>query len=57
MKHEQDDLIDSLLDFDIEMTTDEIQKVIVELQLNQQDPMNFYAPSQKDITNHIKKLL
>jgi len=55
-KEEQDDLIDTLLDFDIEMTSDEIQDVIVRLQLNQQDPMQFYAPSKKEINEFIKKI-
>ena len=57
MTHEQEDLIDSLLDFDIEMTSEEIQTIITRLQLNQKDPMDFYASSQRDITNHIKKLM
>lgn len=56
MKHEQDELIDELLDFDIEMTTDEIQEVITRLQLNQMDPMQFYAPSKREIKDHIKKI-
>jgi len=55
-KHEQDELIDTLLDFDIEMTTDEIQDVIVRLELNQQDPMQFYAPSKREIGTFIKKV-
>ena len=55
-KHEQDDLIDTLLDFDIEMTSQEIQDVITMLQLNQQDPMQFYAPSKKEINAFIKKI-
>lgn len=53
---EQDDLIDTLLDFDIEMTSDEIQAVITRLQLNQLDPMQFYAPSKKEINQFIKKI-
>lgn len=56
LREEQDDLIDTLLDFDIEMTSDEIQEIIVRLQLNQKASMEFYAPSQRDITNHIKNL-
>lgn len=55
-KEEQDELIDELLDFDIEMTSDEIQAVITRLQLNQQDPMQFYAPSKKEINEFIKKI-
>lgn len=55
-KEEQDELIDTLLDFDIEMTTDEIQDVIVRLQMNQQDPMQFYAPSKREIAAFIKKV-
>lgn len=55
-KEEQDDLIDTLLDFDIEMTSDEIQAVITRLQLNQLDPMQFYAPSKKEINQFIKKI-
>lgn len=53
---EQDELNDHLLDFDIEMTSDEIQDVITMLQLNQQDPMQFYAPSKREINNFIKKI-
>lgn len=53
---EQDELIDELLDFDIEMTSDEIQDIISRLQLNQQDPMQFYAPSKKEINQFIKKI-
>ena len=53
---EQDDLIDTLLDFDIERTSDEIQAVITRLQLNQLDPMQFYAPSKKEINQFIKKI-
>lgn len=56
LKEEQDDLIDELLDFEIEMTSDEIQERIVKLQLNQKASMEFYAPSQRDITNHIKNI-
>jgi|DEB0MinimDraft_6_1074348.scaffolds.fasta_scaffold16633_3 hypothetical protein len=55
-KHEQDELIDTLLDFDIEMTSQEIQDVITNLQLNQLDPMQFYAPSKKEINEFIKKI-
>lgn len=55
-KEEQDELIDELLDFDIEMTSDEVQAVITRLQLNQQDPMQFYAPSKKEINEFIKKI-
>ena len=54
---EQEDLIDTLLDFDIELSSDEIQEIITMAQLTQQGGMDFYAPSQRDITNHIKKLL
>lgn len=54
---EQEDLIDTLLDFDIELSSDEIQEIITMAQLNQKGGMDFYAPSQRDITNHIKKLL
>jgi hypothetical protein len=53
---EQDELIEELLDFDIEMTSDEIQDIISRLQLNQQDPMQFYAPSKKEINQFIKKI-
>jgi len=56
MNEEQEDLIDTLLDFNIEMTSDEIQEIIVRLQLNQKSSMDFYAPSQREITNHIKKI-
>tara|TARA_R100001440_G_scaffold59882_2_gene79637 strand:- start:3247 stop:3540 length:294 start_codon:yes stop_codon:yes gene_type:complete len=56
LKEEQEDLIDSLLDFDIEMTSDEIQEIITSLQLNQKASMEFYAPSQRDIINHIKNI-
>jgi len=56
MIEEQDELIDQLLDFDIEMTSDEIQDIISRLQLNQQDPMQFYAPSKKEINEFIKKI-
>lgn len=56
MLEEQDELIDQLLDFDIEMTSDEIQDIISRLQLNQQDPMQFYAPSKKEINEFIKKI-
>jgi len=38
------------------MTTDEIQDVIVRLELNQQDPMQFYAPSKREIGTFIKKV-
>ncbi len=54
---EKDDIIDSLLDFTLDMTTDEIQDIIVRMQLNQLDPMNFYAPSKREINAHIRKLL
>jgi len=56
MREEQDELIDQLLDFKIEMTADEIQDIIVKAQLNQKSSMEFYAPSQRDITDHIKKI-
>lgn len=56
LKEEQDDMIDELLNFEIEMSSDEIQKRIVSLQLNQKASMEFYAPSQRDITNHIKNI-
>ena len=55
-KEEQEDLTDTLLDFDIEMTSDEIQAIITRLQLNQLDPMQFYAPSKKEINQFIKKI-
>lgn len=56
MTEEQDDIIEQLLNFDIEMTTDEIQDIIVKAQLNQKSTMDFYAPSQREITDHIKKI-
>jgi hypothetical protein len=55
-KEEQDDLMDTLLDFDIELTSDEVQDIIVRAQLNQQDPMQFYAPSKREIAAFIKKI-
>ena len=55
-KEEQEEAIDELLDFDIEMTTSEIQDHVTRLQLNQQDPMQFYAPSKKEINEFIKKI-
>jgi hypothetical protein len=55
-KEEQEDVVDTLLDFEIEMTADEIQDVIVRMQLNQQDPMQFYAPSKREINQFIKKI-
>jgi hypothetical protein len=55
-KEEQEDLVDTLLDFEIEMTADEIQDIIVRMQLNQQDPMQFYAPSKREINEFIKKI-
>ena len=55
-REEQEDVVDTLLDFEIEMTADEIQDVIVRMQLNQQDPMQFYAPSKREINQFIKKI-
>jgi len=55
-REEQDELNDTLLDFDIDMTTEEIQDVITMLQLNQLDPMQFYAPSKREISAFIKKV-
>ena len=48
--------MDTLLDFDIELTSDEVQDIIVRAQLNQQDPMQFYAPSKREIAAFIKKI-
>lgn len=55
-KEEQEDLVDTLLDFDIEMNSSDIQDIIVRMQLNQQDPMQFYAPSKREISAFIKKI-
>ncbi len=53
---EKEDLIDLLLDYTEPMDTDEVQDVIVRMQLNQQDPMQFYAPSKREIGDFIKKV-
>lgn len=53
---EKDELIDTLMDYNISMDTDEIQDIIVRMQLNQQDPINYYAPSKREIRDFIKKV-
>lgn len=53
---EKDDLTEMLLDYNYDMTTDEIQDVIVRMQLNQLSPMQFYAPSKREISAFIKKV-
>ena len=55
-REEQDELTSTLLDYSIEMDSDEVQDVIVRMQLNQQDPMQFYAPSKREIAAFIKKV-
>jgi hypothetical protein len=38
------------------MNVDEVQDIIVRMQINQQDPMQFYAPSKREIASFIKKV-
>jgi hypothetical protein len=53
---EKDEIIGMLLDYDTPMNVDEIQDIIVRMQINQQDPMQFYAPSKREIASFIKKV-
>ena len=53
---EKEDLVGRLLDYDVEMTSNEIQDIIVAMQLNKMDPMQQYAPSKREIAAFIKKV-
>lgn len=53
---ERDDLIDTLLDERIDVSNEEVQDIIVRMHLNQKEPMQFYAPSKREISAFIKKV-